>query len=180
MNGYKSPRHLVVRYGDVKAPAPGTIAVHKEIIERTGYVWLAKFGRPIGLDVLKLLNDQVAVGTRTIVYLVTRVATGARRGSGAYSVAAATLEEARRQAPGAASEREHIPRYYIRSQTKTWLKLRDLEEQESSVLGQFVIASSGMPLWEAIYSSMAGAFMIRQSAATLQNLSELSGEPRSP
>ena len=150
------PRHLAIRYSDQNAPEPGTVELHKAIIERVGYVWLGKFGKPIAARTLAMLNGQVAGGIETTVFLISSLG---QRGRGVYSVAACRLVKAAQEIP--VRELSRVPAYYGPGMgIGAWLNIDRIDVKPSRILDDYVVASSLRPLGDALARSMAGAFIV--------------------
>lgn len=145
-----------MRYGDVGVPQPGTIALHKDVIAQLGYVWIAKFGKPVSVAKLRVLNKQIRDGIETLLLLVTR------KGDD-LAVSSCSLLETRRDLPK--TETSHIPSYYRgsgRARAGVWFRVDKIDDLTPLRLDDFVVASSNGSLREALHFSMAGAFFVRR------------------
>src|SRR5262245_2723838 len=67
--------HLLVRYRD---PPEGidTIGEHEKLLRVHGAVWFGKFGKAVGGGSVDRMQDQIARGVPTYLYLTTRTAEG--------------------------------------------------------------------------------------------------------
>lgn len=153
MNQVRVTRHLIVRYADLYAPSGGTVAAHKAVLKRLGFVWLAKFGRTIGASRIAAIDAQARSEVPTYVFLV-------KKEAGHYLATACKIERCVKELTGA--ERKYIPDYYRSTwSVGAWFKVVEMEAFPPSALNRLIVVSSARPVSEVLSGSMAGAFIVR-------------------
>lgn len=138
-------RTVALRFAENFAPGCGTIAAHKELVEKLGYVWYGKLGSPVSAKVAGeiLLQDDPKI---LLIH------------SGGTDRWWAHVEAIKRELP----ESVAIPAYY-RAQApdfKCWFKVTSFEPADAKVMSCCVVASSGKVLTEASRHSMSPYFII--------------------
>jgi len=145
--------HLIVRYGDLHAPREGTVACHRAILDKHGYVWMAKLGRTLGVSRIATIDAQARSGAPTYVFLVKKEAQR-------YWVTACRVE--RCVDALTATEALHVPDYYRMTWgVGAWFKVVEMHDLPSAVLQRLIVISSARPASEVLPTSMAGAFAVR-------------------
>jgi hypothetical protein len=140
---------LLVRYRD---PSPGidTIREHEKLLGVHGAVWFGKFGKAVGGGSVDRMQDQVARGVATFLYLTTRTA------EGRLLVHRGVVEQVRVSAPPA-EDSALIPNYYSRlglpAKIPLWARLCRLDEMTEDRLDNLVVASSRRPVRESLRST---------------------------
>jgi len=153
----KSPSvHLLMRFSDKLGFIDNTIEAHSALIRKGGMVWFGKMGKTLGKDKVQRLNNQIEDNIPTFLYLVQRSATQG------YQIYRGNILKVARDFP--ASQIRHIPRYYasnnIEKYIRLWIKLSSLAAIPSSEIKDFVISSTGAPVFITLGQSMAGMFTI--------------------
>jgi hypothetical protein len=148
------PIHIAIRFSDRNSNID-TIAVHSRIIDKHGAVWFAKMGKTLAREHVTTVNAQCRGGIPTHLYLVQ---------SPRHQVYRGELVTMTRQAPK--QEKVLIPSYYEDNQLMKymtlWSKISDLRLVDGEDLTSLYIAGSGSPLSEALHTSMAGMFIVRE------------------
>jgi hypothetical protein len=148
------PVHLLLRYSD-KYRGVETIKAHQDLIDLHGSVWLGKIGRPLSNANIRSLNQQIADGIPTYLYLTKRV------GAGDYECHSGLMQELTTSSPN----KELIPKYYeennIPWMVKLWVKFSELKVIKKSELAEFKIASTGKGAVETFQKSVISLFMVR-------------------
>lgn len=138
-------RTIALRFGEQFAPECGTIAAHKSIIDKNGYVWYGKLGSAVSLKVINdiLNNEQPRI-------LLIR--------SGKVERYWAYISEIKHKS----TEPDAIPEYYreMADKFKTWFKVVKIEKAERDVMRKCIVSSSGVVLGEASKHSMSPYFII--------------------
>lgn len=141
--------HLLVRYRE-PAPRIDTIREHEKLLDVHGAVWFGKFGKAVGGGSLDRLQDQVARGVPTFLYLTTRAA------DGRLVVHRGVAEQFRASAPPA-EDSALIPTYYSRlglpAKIPLWARLCRLDAMTEDRLDNLVVASSRRPVKESLRST---------------------------
>jgi hypothetical protein len=136
-------RTIALRFSDSFAPKSGTIAEHKKIINKRGFVWYGKLGNKISP---KIFASILANGPVRILMIKT----------GSTERYWATLEEV-------SYEKQDIhPDYYEQeaAQMNTWLKISKFETADDDILEKCIIPSTGNKLSEIYKKSMGSYFNI--------------------
>lgn len=138
-------RTIALRFSDNFAPDSGTIAEHKKIIEKFGFVWYGKLGSIVSDkacgDILK--NNQPRI---LLIH------------SGKSARYWAYIDKISRDIPDLAA----VPEYY-RDQAgifRTWFRVLRFEEAEKNVMAACTVSSSGAPLSVTSRHSMSPYFII--------------------
>jgi hypothetical protein len=152
-----STLHLVVRFSDTIFSVGDVVALHNDIVAAQGAVWFGKLGQTISASRMDMLNQQVAKGTPTWLYLVK----GNRKKSTAYRAA---LQQVSREMPAATVL---IPAYYAEKDLlqfmKVWLKIGQIEAVEMSEMDQLKALNSVYPISETLVRSSSGYFLVKES-----------------
>ena len=127
---------LVMRFSDKFAPAEGTIAVHKAIIEEKGAVWYGKFGASPSEKVLKSLMSE----KNPMILLIK---------NGGKEKYWAKIEAYTKTSPT-----QDVPDYYqnLGDRFGVWFKITDIFQAEDNVASRCIVASSMRPLSEVLHS----------------------------
>lgn len=138
-------RTVALRFADNFAPEPGTIAIHRNLIEENGYVWYGKLGNPISQKVIQELLSQKSPRILLIH-------------SGKTDRYWAKVADIQRKQPCL----DEIPFYYREQaeEFKTWFKFTDIEVAESDVMPKCKVASSGDTLSNVSRHSLSPYFII--------------------
>ena len=143
--------HILLRYtegkGEHTVPAPGTIALHEEIIKKYGYVWIGKWGRAVKGDfVIRTLMEQINAGVHTYVFL-------ARYEAKAYLVHSCELVSIATHV----DDDNLIPLYYRDRKTSinTWFKVRDITQVNPDILDELIGPSNGMSISQTLKKNMS-------------------------
>jgi hypothetical protein len=147
--------HVVMRFSGKLYSVGDVVARHLDVIQREGRVWLGKLGARPGLGTVQRLNEQVAGGAETLLFLVE----SARNSSAVFRcpILRASLELPHDESP--------VPSYYddkqLRRLVSCWFETDDMEEVGSSELDRLVVLSSGQPVRWSLHRSMSGFFVVR-------------------
>ena len=136
---------IALRFSDSFATAAGTIAEHKKLIEKDGYVWYGKLGASVSDRICKELLET----SEPRILLIH---------SGKSACYWAYIDKVSKEVPPL----ENIPEYY-RDQAKifrTWFRVKRIEEAEKNVMSMCTVASSGASLSVTSRSSMSPYFII--------------------
>ena len=136
---------IALRFGESFSPECGTIAAHQLIIDKLGYVWYGKMGRPVATHIIDEINKQ-----RDIKILLIN--------SGKANRYWAHVVEISRKTP----ELEGIPTYYrkVSDKFKTWFKVIEFEPAPKDVMSKCKVVSSGSQLGTVSKHSMSPYFII--------------------
>ena len=151
--------HLVLKWSPDRRGRADTIERHLEVAEREGEVWWGRVSTPgrtgLAADRLQRIREQLASGSKTNVYLHSRLSTWRTR------LVAITIDEDD-------LEQDLIPSYYSAdTHHSLWVKLTDFEQIDPSELTEdFVLAQSGEPVTAASLGNQ-GPLIVRRRSATL-------------
>jgi len=155
-----APLHLVIRFSDTMFGVGDVVARHNEIVAAHGAVWFGKLGQTISASRMEMLNQQIAKGTPTWLYLVK----GNRKKSTAYRAA---LQQISREMP---TDAALIPAYYAEKDLlqfmKVWLKIGQIESIEMSEMDKLKAMNSVYPISETLVRSSSGYFLVKESKST--------------
>lgn len=136
---------IALRFSDNFAPPSGTIAEHRQLIDRRGFVWYGKLGAPVSdricADLLKNKMPRILL-----------IHSGKTARYWAY------IDQVAKVLPPL----DAIPAYY-RDQADnfhTWFRVQKIEEADKCVMSLCTVASSGAPLSMTSRSSMSPYFII--------------------
>lgn len=140
---------IALRFADNYAPKEGTIRLHKDVIEKFGFVWYGKFGNTLSQ---KIIDELLKLENRKILLIK----------SGFSERYWAYIEDISKELP---QDIETIPEYYRDNidKIKCWFKITKIEIAESDIMSKFNIASSGIPLSSASKHSMNPYFIIKSA-----------------
>ncbi len=143
--------HIVLKYREHFTSVLGTIALHEQIIQSHGCVWIGKWGRPIQSRLIKIVAEQIKARIPTYIFL-------AKYTGRTYLIHAGKLIDI----ATFLDNDELIPEYYRdkRSSIKTWFKIISLPQLDPTILGKLIGASSGMPINQTLKKSMASTFYV--------------------
>lgn len=138
---------IALRFGDNFAPEPGTIALHKQVIEEKSYVWYGKFGNAIS----KKNETTIMQNDKPRILLIK---------SGCADRYWAYISDIKRTLSD--DELDNVPSYYRdRSNTiKCWFKIEKIEVADNKVMSKCIISSTGNPLSNSSKHSMNPFFII--------------------
>jgi hypothetical protein len=147
--------HVLIRIGDLATS--GTVALHKEVLERQGSVWFAKFGKTVSTSTVSALNDQIKNAIPTFLYLV------GKHGTLWFKC---RLANVRQSAPEDASL---IPAYYEKNyaakHARLWFLATSLESVPADESSQLIVVSSARKATEVMPKSMASLFLVTPNAS---------------
>jgi hypothetical protein len=154
-----APQHVVIRFSDDLYSVGDMIGEHVAVLERKGAVWLGKFGKPLAIKRVASMNEQVAAGTATYVYLVRK-----RPGSGGYDAFRGSVLQFSREVDDI--EPDLVPAYYdamdLWGVVGFWVKLSAIVELPADALDDLRVQRSGMVLTESLRASVAGMFIVER------------------
>lgn len=152
----KNTRHLAIRYSDNLLANVDTIVEHKKILEKYGYVWIGKAGRPLAIQNIELLCSEIEKGHPTYLFLVTKGCKG-------YIFHRADILDVRQDLPN--KERKKVPVYYrpprFSPWVRLWLKVKRIVKLDTKSTRRIIVYSSGQPLTTALTTSMSGLFLVK-------------------
>ena len=155
-------------YSATSYPSGGN-ARSREYLAAQGYVWVAKFGRSIGLSRILALQKQIESGRPTFLVLLTssRKSTSQTRGA-AFQI--------RQVVPGSPlSGDPGVPPYYSKFPlpATTWFRATKCIPLQATHLEGMRVPGSTMAIMETLATSMAGAFRLRVSNSVLNALEQI-------
>jgi hypothetical protein len=137
---------IALRFSDNYAPSEGVINLHKEVIDKKGYVWYGKFGNKISKDFIQeLLKNEHPK------FLLIKSGSVERY----WVYFDKFLQD---ETP----DKEFIPAYY-RDQANDincWFRILKFEKADKDILSKCVVVSSGVLLSNASKHSMNPYFKI--------------------
>lgn len=136
---------IALRFSDNYAPKEGMIYLHKQLIDKYGYVWYGKFGNRISKDIIE---EQLNTDDPKILLIK----------SGSVERYWLHFKEHKETIP----EVDKIPEYYRNNcdDIKCWFKVTEFEKAEKNVLSKCFVLSSGDCLSNASKHSMNPYFKI--------------------
>ena len=143
---------IALRYAEKFAPSEGTIAAHRVMIEKNGYVWYGKMGTAVSCKNIELIMAQ----KKPRLLLIH---------SGGPERYWATIEEISRQQP----VYDAFPQYYHdkAEDFKTWFRLVKIEPAPKNIMSLCNVASSGQALSLVSKYSMSPYFIIELDDSVL-------------
>lgn len=166
MRESSDPEHFLVRFSDKWAPDDGTIMEHQKVLAEQGYVWIAKFGRSIGLSRIRALHKQIESGQPTFLVLLStsRQSPSQPRGA-AFQITRVQPASPSVGDPG-------VPAYYSNFPLRatTWFRASTCIPLQSRQLKEMRVPGSLNEIRETLASSMAGAFRLKLSNSVLRFL----------
>jgi len=155
MAGTKEPIHILMRFADKLFSVEDVIARHQQVIAAHGAVWMGKVGKPLAEKYVAAINRQCREGISTHLYLAQKTKVG-------YEVYMGEVLAASRETP---TEGLLVPSYYeerkILRYITFWVKLSGIQRLDNESVRRLRIASSGTRVPEALATSMAGMFVVR-------------------
>ena len=153
--------HLAIKYSDTLTSIDDTVKEHRDLLREVGCVWFGKLGAPLGKTNIDKLNEQIASGNVTYVFLVQK------RGDD-YRVSRGTVKEVSSNLPN--GEEANVPNYYkkqgILNQVTLWVKLSRLVNVGEKGLSKYHIASSGKKARKSIMKSISSLFLLADGAGS--------------
>ena len=136
---------IALRFFEKFAPEDGTIAEHKKLLDKNGYVYYGKMGSPVSDKNIDMLMKQDVVRLLLIH-------------SGKADRYWATVDEIVKQRPPV----DTFPSYYrdIADRFTTWFRITKIETAPKDIMSKCKVASSGANLGEASKHSMSPYFII--------------------
>ncbi len=136
---------IALRFGDHFAPPPGTIELHKQLINKNGFVWYGKLGSPIS----KSVKEEIFKNVEKKILLIH---SGTSKRYWAY------LDEIADLVPN----KEEYPTYYAdkSEKMKTWFRIIKIEDAPNNVMSKCIVTSSGLRLSDVSKHSMSPYFII--------------------
>lgn len=138
-------KSIALRFSENFSPEDGTIAEHKKIIDKIGYVYYGKMGSSVSDKNINLIMSQ----ERPKILLIH---SGGTKRYWAY------IDKISKEKPSF----DEFPQYYhdTSDNFKTWFKVTDFEEAPKNIMGICKVASSGAVLGEASKHSISPYFVI--------------------
>ena len=135
----------VFRFTDNYAPTPGTIELHKRVIEEKGFVWYGVFGIALSDKNIDLIMNN----KQKRVLLVK---------SKTMDCYWCSIEEIVKETPDA----NYIPEYYRNDtgRAKTWLKITNIDETNNEILKKCIVKSTKKELINSINKGMSSYFIV--------------------
>jgi hypothetical protein len=148
--------HVLLRFSDSLHGVGDPIAEHKAVATAYHEVWFGKFGRGMAPWRIAELNEQIARGIETHLYLV-------HRGHDKYKLYRAKAIEF---APTVPPTERRIPGYYrakdLLRQVGVWVRIHDIESVPAATLDSLIVSSSRRPARESLRGSTAGMFFVAE------------------
>jgi hypothetical protein len=143
--------HMVLKYGEHKAPPPGTIAIHSNIMKEFGTVWMGKWGKSTGKPFIRILKKQIDSDLPTYVFLTKHAAQK-------YTVHAGCLEAVDTKV----DDENLIPSYYLdrKPYIRTWFKISKLTQLSPDIFDELIGFSSRMPISKTLKKTMSGVLYV--------------------
>jgi hypothetical protein len=152
-----SDSHVLLRYSDHDAPDCGVIEAHEKILKKRGKVVIGKFGRPLGQPHIDRINQQIAAGKPTFLFLV-------KKGKHGYETHLAELLQVNRTL--SEEDSRFVPSYYKGSPyVRVWFRAKSLKPCKKGILDQLIVKSSAFPASSTLPKSVAGFFLVRWETA---------------
>ena len=142
---YTGPSHVLLR---VRSENGETVEAHQQMVGRKGSALLGKTGQAIGPEFRELINNQIAKGISTYLFLTTR-----EGWNGPYVTYRCLL---RGVAPTiGAGKGGLVPAYYAfdPSEAKTWFEIASVERLSRDEMDKIFVLSSGRSIMSSIASS---------------------------
>jgi hypothetical protein len=136
---------IALRFSDNYAPKEGTINLHNELINKSGFVWYGKFGSPISQsikdDLLKLDEPKILL-----------ISSGTNKRFWAY------IEDVKNKI----DDYENVPEYYRNEvdKIKCWFKIVKFEKADGNVMSSCFLRTTHRPLSESSRHCMNPYFKI--------------------
>lgn len=137
---------IALRFSDNYAPEEGTINLHKDVINKYGYVWYGKFGNSLSQKNIELIMSQ----PQKKILLIK---------SGYPDRYWVYFDTIQKEKP---IDVDKIPEYYRNSADRIgcWFKVLKIEKAENNIMSKFIISSSKTLLSDASKHSMNPYFII--------------------
>ena len=136
---------IALRFSDGFATPAGTIAEHRKVIEKFGFVWYGKLGAQVSAKMC-----QEIMGNKEPRILL--IHSGKSMRYWAY------VDDITKETPSA----EEIPAYYREDAQlfHTWFRVTRIDEAEKNVMSLCTVSSSGATLSQTSRHSMSPYFII--------------------
>lgn len=136
---------IALRFFEKFAPSDGTIAEHKKIIQKKGYVYYGKMGSAVSDKNISMLMKQ---GRMKLLLIH----------SGKTERYWAEVDKIIKERP----KDDEFPEYYhdLSENFKTWFRVVKIEEAQRDIMSKCKVISSGATLGEASKHSMSPYFII--------------------
>ncbi len=139
----------------VKSEGGVTIDAHAALAKRNGRAFMGKLGQPLGPAFSKELNEQIARGMTTFLFVTIR-----EGWNGPY----VTFRGALNRVTPVLQKSEYplVPSYYktLIPEVKTWLEITGLDRLSKDEMNRIVVCSSGRQIMSVVNSS-ATVFRVR-------------------
>lgn len=138
-------KSIALRFSENFAPDTGTIAEHKKLIDKNGYVYYGKMGNTVSLK-----NRELILAEETPKILL--IHSGGTKRYWAY------IDKIITERPNF----DEFPSYYheMSDKFKTWFRIIEIEDAPRNVMSLCKVASSGALLGEVSKHSMSPYFVI--------------------
>jgi hypothetical protein len=150
--------HVLMRFSGKLYDVGDVVAHHLHVIQREGRVWLGKLGARPGLRTAQQLNEQVAGGVETFLYLV-------QSARGSSEVFRCRILRVSFELPH--EQNTLVPSYYdekqLRGLVSFWFESDAIEQVDASELDRLIVMSSGHPARWSLRRSMSGFFVVRMA-----------------
>jgi hypothetical protein len=141
-----------MRYSDRLVPGTDSLADHRKVLRKLGYVWAGKVGRGLTLaPFLHQLQDDIV----TYLYLATFTTSGHRLTRGRIT-AIQTKPPDEQGIPDYYKSFRFVPRVGM------WMRLSDLRAVQPFERVRLVVISSGNHITTTLALSSAGIFIVRK------------------
>lgn len=158
------PIHLILRFSDFGLEEGGTISNHRDILKNKGMVLVGKYGKPIGANMLRVLNEQISNKAETYMFLINSWPKSKK------SIFVGIVTEISTDINN--KDLSLVPIYYRRkaSEIHSWVRVNRLLEVDKNILRSLSLVNTGNSANDALAHSMAGVFYVRFSKGeTLAN-----------
>lgn len=141
------PVHVLIR---VRSEDGRTIDAHANVAATHGATVFGKIGKPIGPAFRKALNEQIARGTKTYLFMTTR-----EGWNGPYVTYRCPLRRVHDDLDVA--KRKLVPAYYLAEAPKiqTWFEVSSLDRLSRQEMNRIFVLSSGRSVMSVIKSTAA-------------------------
>lgn len=138
-------QHILLR---VRSDGGDTIAAHNAMVNAKGAALLGKMGKPLGEKFVNILNDEIADGKATYLFLTTR-----EGWNGPYVTYQCKLRCVYPTLPS--GKEELIPAYYFseRGKASTWFEISAIGKMSKEEMNRIKVRSSGRVIMSVISSS---------------------------
>ena len=158
------PQHILLR---VRSDNGQTLTEHNQIILKNDSAMLGKMGKGVGPLFVEALNQQIASGRETYLFLTTR-----EGWNGPYVTYRCNLDGVYLDLP--AKKANLVPKYYAgdAKNVSTWFEISSIGKMTKADMNQITVVSSGREIMSVI-SSSAVVFRVAYSGKAGSKLASI-------